>query len=144
MPRRSDAPKPPFAASFIRGVEHFNALQFWEAHEAWEELWLAAESDVVEFLQGLIQLAAAYHHVRRGTLRGAVRLFDAALERLEPFPDGFCNLNRAVAAEAARRHRQQCEAQLQSGDSGGPARFAYPLLELLSTVDAFTPPRDPW
>ena len=40
------------------------------------------------FLQGLIQLAAAYHHAGRGTNRGGIRLFDAALEKLAPDADG--------------------------------------------------------
>ena len=97
--------KPEFAPAFVRGVEHFNALEFWDAHEAWEELWLVAETDVEQFLQGLIQVAAAYHHVKRGTFRGAVRLFDAGLARLANFPDGFCGLDRKAVESAARAHQ---------------------------------------
>ena len=55
--------KPDFSTQLERGMKHFNALQFWEAHEAWEEIWLVAESDVEQFLQGLIQLAAGAHRV---------------------------------------------------------------------------------
>jgi len=81
-----------FLAHFEEGVAHFNAREFWHAHESWEILWLEADSDLVEFLQGMIQLAAAYHHLQRGTPRGAVRLIDAALRRLEPFPAAFSYL----------------------------------------------------
>ena len=95
--------------AFVRGVERFNALEFWEAHEEWEKLWLEAEGDLVEFYQGLIQLAAAYHHMKRGTYSGAVRLFDASLRRLEPFPSGFLSLDRTEAESAARRHRVSAE-----------------------------------
>ena len=91
--------------SVVRGVELFNEKKFWHAHEAWEEIWLKTEGDDRQFLQGLIQLAAAYHHVQRGTLRGAVRLFDAALRRLEPFPDKHFGVDRTDAVEIARRHR---------------------------------------
>lgn len=97
--------KPDFATYFSAGVGHFNAREFWEAHESWETLWLVAESDVEQYLQGLIQIAAAYHHVKRGTYRGAVRLFDAALRRLEPFPMTFCGVDRSAVDAAARRHR---------------------------------------
>ena len=90
----------PFAA----GVEHFNAMRFWEAHEAWEELWLGAEGDLVDFYQGLIQLAAAYHHMKRGTFRGATRLFPAALQRLAPYPEQFLDLDRRQAVIAAESH----------------------------------------
>ena len=90
-----------------RGVDLFNAHEFWHAHEAWEELWLASTGDRKQFLQGLIQLAAAYHHVKRGTSpRGAVRLFDAALRRLEPFPEGYENVSRTEACATASLHRE--------------------------------------
>jgi predicted metal-dependent hydrolase len=89
---------------FVLGVEHFNAMEFWEAHEEWEVLWLAADTPLVGYYQGLIQLAAAYHHMKRGTFRGAARLFEAALRRLDGYPEEFLGLNRQVAVKAARRH----------------------------------------
>jgi len=96
----------PLPSDFSEGVAHFNSTEFWEAHESWEQLWLEADGDLVEFYQGLIQLAAAYHHAKRGTLRGAVRLFDAALKRLAPFPPDYQNLDRSAAVAAAQEHRQ--------------------------------------
>jgi len=59
--------KPDFRSHFLEGIDHFNSRRFWEAHEAWETLWLEAESDLDQYLQGLIQIAAAYHHIQRGT-----------------------------------------------------------------------------
>ena len=44
----------------------------------------------------MIQVAAAYHHVKRGTLRGAPRLFEAGMRKLAPFPPGFCGLDRSA------------------------------------------------
>lgn len=113
---------------FARGVEHFNALEFWEAHEAWEELWLEADGEMVEFYQGLIQLAAAYHHMKRGTFRGAVRLFDASLRRLQPFAPGFFNLDREAAVNAAAHHRAFAERaeNLDPGD--------YPKLQFANPI----------
>jgi predicted metal-dependent hydrolase len=113
---------------FARGVAHFNALEFWEAHEAWEELWLEADGDLVEFYQGLIQLAAAYHHMKRGTFPGAVRLFDAALRRLAPFPDGFHDLDREAAVKSAVLHRPFAERR----ETLDPA--AYPKLQFTHPI----------
>jgi predicted metal-dependent hydrolase len=95
-----------FAEHFLAGVAHFNAGEFWDAHESWETIWLEAQSDVHIFLQGLIQLAAAYHHVKRGTYPGGLRLFDAALKKLERFPKRWCGIDRTAAELAARRHRE--------------------------------------
>jgi hypothetical protein len=137
--------KPEFTPLFRRGLDLFNERKFWHAHEAWEELWLVGESDVVQFLQGLIQLAAAYHHVQRGTLRGAVRLFDAALGRLAPFPPDFCGLDRVDTEAAARGHRTWAVAQLEKQSAAETLDDdAYPKLVVASTEEALKPPREPW
>lgn len=104
-----------FATHFRAGLDHFNATEFWDAHESWETIWLEAESEVRRFLQGLIQLAAAYHHVKRGTYAGAVRLFDASLQKLEAFPKRWCGIDRTSAEEAAGRHRQWVAGLLAQG-----------------------------
>src|SRR6266513_2331141 len=131
--------KPDYRTHFLQGVAHFNAHEFWEAHESWETIWLAAESDVEQFLQGMIQLAAAYHHVKRGTHRGAVRLFEAALRRLAAFPVQWSGIDRAAAEEAARRHRQRIVA---SEEKIPPGEF--PELVLLSPEASAVPPREEW
>ncbi|AWN24405.1 DUF309 domain-containing protein [Deinococcus irradiatisoli] len=43
------------------GARLFNAGQWWEAHEAWEERWKAAQGDERACLQALILLAASLH-----------------------------------------------------------------------------------
>jgi len=108
---------------FAEGVAHFNATEFWEAHESWESLWLEADGDLVEFYQGLIQLAAAYHHAKRGTLRGAVRLFDAAMKRLEPFPQDYKDLDRSAAIAAAQEHRQWAADNIDRQKKLAPEEF---------------------
>ena len=131
--------KPDYRAYFLEGLAHFNTHEFWEAHESWETIWLAAESDVEQFLQGLIQLAAAYHHVKRGTYRGGVRLFDAALRRLSAFPLNFSGIDRGAAEEAARRHREK----IASSDEKVPEN-EFPELLLLSSEASSIPPREEW
>ena len=106
--------KPDFRTYFLEGIHDFNSGKFWEAHEAWETLWLSAESDLEQFLQGLIQVAAAYHHVQRETYRGAPRLFAAGLKRLEAFPLVHCGLDRTEVDAAARRHQAWLESVPQA------------------------------
>jgi len=130
--------KPDYAAFFIRGVEHFNSLEFWEAHEAWEELWLVAETEVEQFLQGLIQIAAAYHHTKRGTFRGGVRLFDAGLRRLSAFPQRFSGIDRTDVEAAARLHRESAAAAKVLAES------EYPKLRLLTKDESAMPPFPVW
>jgi uncharacterized protein len=70
---------------FQRGIEQFNRRDFFRAHETWEEIWLHAAPPEKTFLQGLIQVAAAFHHYRRGRPAGTLSLLRAGLKRLAGF-----------------------------------------------------------
>lgn len=67
---------------FRAGIERFNRGEFFECHEVLEALWLEAAGDDKVFLQGLIQTAVSFHHLRRGNLAGAARLLRAAIAKL--------------------------------------------------------------
>jgi len=77
------------AEKFDSGVRHFNGQRFFEAHEIWEELWLAAAEPEKTYLQGLIQIAAAFHHFKRDNPRGAQSLLAAGAAKLESCPETF-------------------------------------------------------
>src|SRR5437867_13299497 len=73
-------------AEFGHGVTLFNSGKFWHAHEAWEQVWLRHAEDERLFFQGLIQLAAAYHHlIVKKNYRGLMNNFDKAWQKLEVF-----------------------------------------------------------
>jgi hypothetical protein len=74
----------PELSAWLRGVDLFNALYFWEAHESWEALWAAKpkESAPALLLQGLIQVAAALLKIRLGSVRGASVLSQEGLEKI--------------------------------------------------------------
>jgi len=98
---------------FERGVADFNAGRFFEAHELWEELWLAAPEPEKTFLQGMIQVAAAFHHHGRGNARGAKSLLAAGMAKLAACPGDFGGLaidelRKEVGewAEIARRNKE--------------------------------------
>jgi predicted metal-dependent hydrolase len=59
---------------------------FLEAHELWEAVWREAEGRERRWLGGLIQLAAARHHLARGRRGRAARLLARALEKLADAP----------------------------------------------------------
>jgi hypothetical protein len=70
-------------ALFARGAEHWNATRFFEAHEDWETLWNDAVDPERLWLQGLIQLAAAFVHFERGFhASGFVRLMRSGREKV--------------------------------------------------------------
>jgi hypothetical protein len=70
--------------AYLYGVDLFNHGYWWEAHEAWEALWLAAgqETPTGRFLQGLIQIAAAQLKRFTGEARGARLLTGSGVAKL--------------------------------------------------------------
>jgi hypothetical protein len=74
---------------YIKGLELFNAREFFDAHETWEELWHATQGEPRDFLQGLIQAATALHHFQNGNLKGARLLYQSFCELLAPYPKRF-------------------------------------------------------
>lgn len=81
--------------NFEAALGLFNQKMFFEAHEALEDLWrgVAASSPAKKHLQGLVQLAVAFHHESRGNWRGAKSVFDRALRNLAGAEISFPNLD---------------------------------------------------
>ena len=72
-------------------LELFNHAQFFEAHEALEDLWRADAdcSPAKKHLQGLVQLAVAFHHESQGNFRGARSVLERALGNLRDAEQSF-------------------------------------------------------
>ncbi|MGH9498047.1 MAG: DUF309 domain-containing protein [Terriglobales bacterium] len=71
------------------GIELFNRADFFEAHEALEDVWRAAPLAEKKFLQGLIQVAVALHHHGNGNSPGARSVLRRAFRNLSQYPEGF-------------------------------------------------------
>jgi uncharacterized protein len=77
---------------FYRGMDLFNQHRFFDAHEAWEEVWKQVYGRHKLFYQGLIQCAVALEHLRRGNLRGARVLFRTCQTKFAPLPRVYMGL----------------------------------------------------
>jgi len=71
--------------AYMFGVDLYNHGFLWEAHEAWEGLWHESKRDPTqaEFLQGLIQCAAASLKIPMRQPRGLAKLAELGTARLE-------------------------------------------------------------
>jgi predicted metal-dependent hydrolase len=52
-----DATSPSYDPRYLAGVVLFNRGDFFEAHEAWEDVWVDCAGEERVFYQGLIQAA---------------------------------------------------------------------------------------
>ena len=100
---------------FQRGVALFNSGEFFLAHEVWEELWMQEADPEKTFLQGLIQLAAAFHHYTRGNSDGAQSLLAAAVVKL----DRFTPSHRGIAVAELRSESTSWARMLGEGKDPG-------------------------
>jgi predicted metal-dependent hydrolase len=65
----------PYDPLYLQGIAWFNACEFFEAHEVWEELWKNYSGELRLFYKGLIQAAVALHHFGNGNIRGARKVY---------------------------------------------------------------------
>ena len=96
----------------------FNTQEYYEAHDVLEHLWLQREDENHAFFKGLIQLAGAFVHLKKQSvrpwhptdgrrMRPAVRLFALAKKNLSPYAPQHMGLD---VSESSR--------------TGGGSRFA--------------------
>src|SRR5580765_5353569 len=78
-------------ASWQRGLALFNSGRFFDAHEVLEDVWREAprHSRLRRHLQGLVQLAVAFHHQSTGNLEGARSVLERALGNLSGAKESF-------------------------------------------------------
>ena len=90
----ADPAEPPPAElppEYLEGVRLFNAGEYYDAHESWEERWLGMGDSAANFYKGLIQAAVALLHWERGNFAGARKLSRSARRYLSAFgPRHLC------------------------------------------------------
>jgi hypothetical protein len=99
--------------AFARGARLFDEGAFFEAHEAWEERWrVATDPAERDFLQGLIQIAAAFHKLLvKNSPASAARLLSRGLAKLDASAAGAPEIGLA----AFRHGLRACERDLAAG-----------------------------
>jgi predicted metal-dependent hydrolase len=98
--------------ALAEGLACYRRQEFFLAHEHWEDVWRGSAEPEKAFLQALIQIAAAFHHLGRGNAAGAEKLLNAAAGRLERYPVEF----GGIAVDAVREGVRLWLSALQARD----------------------------
>lgn len=93
-----------------KGIDQFNRQEFFQSHETLERIWLSQTGDNKELLQGLIQLAVAYHHMLNGNKKGAIKLLNRGLARVVKYEPSSFGLALSDLCQAVRLNAQQLES----------------------------------
>ncbi len=99
--------------ALAEGLRCYKTGEFFDAHEHWESVWLKCDQPEKTFLQALIQITAAFHHLQRKNTKGTVSLLRGALRRLDSFPAAYAGIEVEAVRESVR-------AWLSALDRGEP------------------------
>lgn len=97
----------PNVGDFNRGIDLFNRADFFDAHEVLEDVWRSIPRDLPDDLsrdrpssrhlrlhvQGLVQLAVAFHHASKDNRVGARSVLERALRNLDGADSSFPELD---------------------------------------------------
>lgn len=90
------------SGALAEGLECYKTGKYFEAHEHWESVWLKCEEPEKTFLQALIQITAAFHHLQRKNFKGTASLLRGALRKLDAFPDAYNGIEVEALRESLR------------------------------------------
>ena len=115
---------------FRAGVDLFDKEEFFEAHEEWEALWHETRGEPRDFVQGLIQVTSAMHHLGNGNMKGARQLHDTGLQLLARYGEAYEEVDLKRLREDFDRSlkeilKEPLERLAGRGDPGAPVKIAY-------------------
>jgi predicted metal-dependent hydrolase len=90
-----------------QGIREFNAGLFFQSHETLEDVWIVSPWPVRNFLQGIIQVAAAFVHLKRDQYAGTHHLLTEAILKLEGFAPRYLGVDVDGLLTDARRCREE-------------------------------------
>lgn len=119
---------------YLEGIAHFNACDFFEAHESWEELWTDYQGPSRKFYQGLIQVAVCLHHFGNGNIRGSRKLYHSSRAYLQEYRPQHMGLD----LEKLFRELEACCADFANSPEEFPQAEINP--ELIPEIHLDPPP----
>lgn len=94
---------------FQAGINFFNSGRYFEAHEAWEDMWRDSRGPLRFFYQGMVQAAVGLHHLGRGNRNGAAAQLQKSVSKLEQYPQKFCRIDNRRLVEDLKKVLESME-----------------------------------
>ena len=69
--------------SLLDALNLFNKHEWYEAHDAFEEIWNSVDGDERQVIQGILQVSVSQFHLSKGNLNGATILLGEGLGRIK-------------------------------------------------------------
>ena len=85
-----------FKDDLLNALNLFNNHEWYEAHDAFEEIWNSLDGDERQIIQGILQVSVSQFHLSKGNLNGATILLGEGLGRIKT----RTNINIGIDLEA--------------------------------------------
>ena len=72
-----------FEDAFYNALNLFNNQKWYEAHDAFEDIWNTLDGDERQIIQGILQVSVSQFHLSKGNLNGATILLGEGLGRIK-------------------------------------------------------------
>ena len=72
-----------FEENFFNALNLFNSQKWYEAHDAFEDIWNNLDGDERQIIQGILQVSVSQFHLSKGNLNGATILLGEGLGRIK-------------------------------------------------------------
>ena len=69
--------------NFLNALNLFNNQKWYEAHDAFENIWNTLDGDERQIIQGILQVSVSQFHLSKGNLNGATILLGEGLGRIK-------------------------------------------------------------
>jgi len=95
--------------SLLIALNLFNNHDWYEAHDAFEEIWNCVDGDERQVIQGILQVSVSQFHLSKGNLNGATILLGEGLGRIKT----RTNINLGIDLESFCRSLEDLLRKLQ-------------------------------
>ena len=95
--------------NFLNALNLFNNKKWYEAHDAFEDIWNTVDGDERQIIQGILQVSVSQFHLSKGNLNGATILLGEGLGRIK----NRTNINLGIDLESFCKCLEELLRKLQ-------------------------------
>ena len=98
-----------FEDNFLSALNLFNNQKWYEAHDAFEDIWNILDGDERQIIQGILQVSVSQFHLSKGNYNGATILLGEGLGRIK----NRTNINLGIDLETLCKSLEKLLIKLQ-------------------------------
>lgn len=112
--------KQSFEDTFLDALNLFNSQKWYEAHDAFEDIWNTLDGDKRQIIQGILQVAVSQFHLSKGNLNGATILLGEGLGRIKNRTDTNLGIDLETFCESLEKLLKKLQLREELNEQDKP------------------------